>query len=120
MVRYTGLPETLKLQVYDRDGRRCRWCGSTNSGPYDVHHIAYRRGSSYDVIENLILLCRRHHNYVHDSYQIPKQTAQKILLLCLESPGKTGAQLLRWEENEKTVEERPRRFFGVSDSDGRP
>lgn len=94
---YTGLPTKLRQAVFARDNYRCRWCGATNQPPYDVHHIQYRRGRSDDVIENLITLCRRHHDYVHNSYLIPKLRAQEILrhLISPEGRGLTGMAMLR-------------------------
>lgn len=94
--RYRGLPADLKKAVFERDGLRCRWCGTTNSG-YDAHHIEYRRGDSYDVIENLITLCRSCHTFVHDSYAIPKPEAQQVLhlLLDVEGDGRTGLAVWR-------------------------
>lgn len=94
---YTGLPPKLKRAIFERDNFRCRWCGATNQPPYDVHHITYRRGYVHDVPENLITLCRRHHDFVHDSYLIPKERAQEILrfLLTPEGTGMTGLAVER-------------------------
>jgi hypothetical protein len=95
---YTGLPPALKEAVFSRDNWRCRWCGATNAWPgYDVHHIQYRRGYAYDVIENLITLDRRCHDLMHDSYAIPKATAQEILtrLISDEGSGLTGMAIER-------------------------
>lgn len=98
MVKYTGLPETLRQELFDRDARRCRWCGATNRG-LDAHHIEYRRGSSYDVLENLISLCRLHHGFVHgvkaaNGSSITKDVAQQVLLWLVAHPGSTG--MARW------------------------
>lgn len=94
---YTGLPPKLKQEVFARDGWRCRWCGTTNRGPFDAHHIEYRRGYSYDRLDNLITLCRTHHDLVHDSFQIPKTTAQKVLAYLIAPVGLslTGIAVLR-------------------------
>lgn len=94
---YTGLPQKLKRAVFERDNFRCRWCGATNQPPYDAHHIAYRRGYTYDVLDNLITLCRRHHDFVHDSFEIPKPRAQEILrfLLSEQGQGMIGAAVMR-------------------------
>lgn len=95
-VRYTGLPEVLKAEVFARDAYRCRWCGVQRSWlGFDPHHIEYRRGTSADVIDNLITLCRTCHNYVHDSYKIPKETAQAVLFELITTPAVTGLALLR-------------------------
>jgi hypothetical protein len=95
---YTGLPPALKQAVFSRDNWRCRWCGATNAWAYDVHHIQYRRGYSYDVIENLITLCRKCHDFVHDSYEIPKPEAQDILGRLISDGGAGLTGLAVWRE----------------------
>lgn len=85
----------LRAIVYARDNYRCRWCGSQNSMAYDAHHIEYRRSELDDVEGNLITLCRVCHNYVHDSYKIPKKTAQQILFELIGTPGVTGRMIYR-------------------------
>lgn len=94
---YQGLPSALKRAVFERDGWRCRWCGRTNASGYDAHHIEYRRGYVYDRLDNLITLCRQHHDYVHDSYRIPKGRAQEVLrfLISDEGTGLTGLAVFR-------------------------
>lgn len=95
---YTGLPPALKKAVFSRDNWRCRWCGATNAWAYDVHHIQYRRGYAYDVIDNLITLCRRCHDFVHDSFQIPKREAQDILGRLISDGGAGLTGLAMWRE----------------------
>lgn len=97
MSKYEGLDQKLRQAIFLRDNYRCRWCGRTNGNAYDIHHIRYRRGTSDDVMENLITLCRLHHNYVHDSYLIPKATAQEILwfLASDEGRGQSGIAVFR-------------------------
>lgn len=85
----------MKRAVFARDKWRCRWCGRTNAMAYDCHHIRYRRSSNDDVMENLITLCRDHHDFVHDSGRIPKALAQEILFELIRSPGVTGFALMR-------------------------
>ena len=41
----------------------CEACGSPAN---DIHHI-HGRGKDKDVIENLIALCRKHHDMAHSS-----------------------------------------------------
>jgi hypothetical protein len=95
---YDGLPEALRRQVTERDRNRCRWCGATNRG-IDLHHIEYRRGLSYDVLENLVCLCRACHSFVHGNpraggARIVKSVAQQVLFWVIAHPGTTGAG--RW------------------------
>lgn len=104
MSRYQGLDPKLKQAVFARDGWRCRWCGTTNSSwGYDAHHIEYRRGYSYDRLDNLITLCRTHHDYVHNSHAIAKALAQEILafLISNEGRGQTGTAVLRRRQSTK-------------------
>lgn len=98
-MKYTGLPESLRKQVIERDRQRCRWCGATNRG-IDLHHVEYRRGTSYDVVDNLICLCRLHHGFVHgtpagNGDRITKDVAQQVLTILIARPGTTGLSVWR-------------------------
>lgn len=93
--RYTGLPDRLRLAILERDNYRCRWCGATNQGG-DLHHIEYRRGYSYDRLDNLITLCRLHHGFVHgtplpNGDTITKKVAQVVLKWLIDNSATTGA-----------------------------
>jgi hypothetical protein len=99
---YTGLPPALKQAVFTRDNWRCRWCGATNAYGYDVHHIQYRRGYAYDVIDNLVTLCRGCHNFVHDSYSIPKGSAQEVLSRLVSDEGRGVTGLALWRHSTET------------------
>jgi len=46
----------------DQDFVPCEVCGSTS---HDVHHINYRSRLGSDDIENLMALCRYHHDLAH-------------------------------------------------------
>jgi len=103
--RYTGLPEALRQEVLTRDSFRCRWCGATNQGG-DLHHIEYRRGYSYDRLDNLITLCRLHHGFVHgtplkNGDRITKAQAQEVLRWLVEHPGTTGSS--RWRAVKRRI-----------------
>lgn len=96
---YTGLDARLRDEVYERDGFRCGWCGRTNA-IIDIHHIIYRRGAQEDRLDNLICLCRTHHDFVHGRANargqvITKARAQEILRQVIAAPGSTGASLWR-------------------------
>lgn len=96
---YDGLPEALRTEVKQRDNERCRWCGTTNRG-VDLHHIEYRRGPSYDRLDNLICLCRQHHGFVHgtpapNGQRITKRDAQEVLRFLVDHPGTTGLAVWR-------------------------
>lgn len=97
---YDGIPDALRKEVLARDANRCRWCGATNRGR-DLHHIEYRRGYSYDRLDNLITLCRQHHGFVHgtpapgNKATIVKSVAQLVLTHLVEHPGTTGLSVWR-------------------------
>lgn len=97
---YQGIAEALRAEVLARDAHRCRWCGATNRGR-DLHHVEYRRGYSYDRLDNLITLCRLHHGFVHgtpspgNQATIVKSVAQLVLTHLIEQPGTTGAAYWR-------------------------
>ena len=98
-VAYDGLDPALRTAVSIRDCYRCRWCGRTDV-PTDPHHIRYRRGAVDDTEDNLILLCRQHHGFVHGDKNargesIWKPVAQGILWELIEKPGMTGMALWR-------------------------
>jgi hypothetical protein len=99
VTRYQGLDPTLSTAVRNRDRHRCRWCGRTDQH-LDLHHIRYRRGFADDVEDNLISLCRRHHDFIHGTPNpigetIIKEVAQQILRDLITMPGVTGLALWR-------------------------
>lgn len=115
--RYTGLPPALRKAVFERDQHRCRWCGAVNPqfGGFDIHHIEYRRGYTYDVLNNLVTLCRLCHGFVHDSYAIPKTEAQTALLRVISEEGQGTTGMATWRalrrQNGQT-DDRPERGVG--------
>lgn len=54
----------LSKIVHSRD-KICQVCGATSS--LEVHHITYER-FMYEKPADLVLLCRTHHQAVHDKY----------------------------------------------------
>lgn len=60
-----SIPRTLFRQVAARDGG-CRFPGCDRKVRFtDAHHIKYWRHFGETEYENLVLLCSRHHHYVH-------------------------------------------------------
>jgi hypothetical protein len=107
-VSYDGLPDALRRAVDARDGGRCRWCGATNRGR-DIHHIEYRKGLSYDVLENLVSLCRACHSFVHGNprpsgVRITKASAQAVLRKVIATPGATGSSVWRRRKRQFALE----------------
>jgi 5-methylcytosine-specific restriction endonuclease McrA len=64
----------IKRTVRERDGRRCRFCGTTRA--LHTHHIVYRSEHGSNDEQNLITLCLGHHDKVHSN----KRHWQPILL----------------------------------------
>lgn len=87
-------PELKKL-VYARDNFSCRWCGVTNQGPYDCHHVKLRRSSSDDRLDNLITLCRRCHDAVHTWPGGYHEVCEPVLRELVNRVNLTGLALLR-------------------------
>jgi 5-methylcytosine-specific restriction endonuclease McrA len=73
--------DTLQRVVYRRDGA-CMVGMDLDYGPCsegrDAHHITHRGAGGDDVEENLITLCRRHHDMVHLG-QISREELYEIL-----------------------------------------
>jgi 5-methylcytosine-specific restriction endonuclease McrA len=57
------VPATVRSAVLERDRHRCRYGGCTDG--LDVHHITYRSEGVDHQAQNLITLCRKHHDLVH-------------------------------------------------------
>lgn len=55
--------------VMERDGHKCRICG-TRRGFADVHHIVKRSQGGTDDMDNLMLLCRACHNKQHGQVRL--------------------------------------------------
>jgi 5-methylcytosine-specific restriction endonuclease McrA len=84
------IPESVRQFVYERDNRRCRWCGRSNLALH-IHHVTYRsQGGQHDP-DNLILLCYLDHQLVHSDkgYYAP------LLAQLMDLPGVTGFALVR-------------------------
>lgn len=52
----------LKHRVADRDNNSCVICGAAGA---DIHHVIFRSQSGEDAMDNLVVLCRRHHTMAH-------------------------------------------------------
>ncbi len=55
----------LRRAARDRDHGRCRFPGC-ESRRIDLHHIQYWSNGGHTKLDNLISLCRHHHQVVHD------------------------------------------------------
>lgn len=69
--------EQAKAAAWLRDGGRCQanWPEVSCAGPTDPHHIATQR--MYPELrcdpENLVVLCRAHHNAVHENTKTARE-----------------------------------------------
>jgi 5-methylcytosine-specific restriction endonuclease McrA len=61
----TRLDENLRLACLMRDSYTCLHCGKRNCR-LEAHHIVYREHGGKDTLANLLTLCERCHDRVHD------------------------------------------------------
>jgi hypothetical protein len=59
------VPAALRRALQLRD-RGCRFPGCTEQHFVDAHHVIYWSRGGPTALWNLVLLCRRHHRYVHE------------------------------------------------------
>lgn len=57
----SGLPRRAEDRTYSRDGWRCRAPACTARRKLEAHHIHYHSRGGDDAPENLVTLCRFHH-----------------------------------------------------------
>ena len=59
------IPAALQRALASRDGG-CRFPGCTNRRFVDGHHIVHWIDGGETSLDNTVLLCRRHHRYLHE------------------------------------------------------
>jgi hypothetical protein len=60
------IPHRLRVLLVARDGG-CRFPSCTRPPEWcDGHHIVWKRNGGPTVLSNLLLVCRKHHGYVHE------------------------------------------------------
>ncbi len=62
------IPTKVKQVVWDRDGGKCRICGSTENLHFD-HILPFSKGGTSLLAENIQLLCAKHNLQKHDKIQ---------------------------------------------------
>jgi len=60
-----SIPPAMRRALRIRDGG-CRFPGCTNDRFVDGHHIQHWADGGETSLDNLVLLCRRHHHLVHE------------------------------------------------------
>ena len=60
-----AVPPALQRALHSRDGG-CRFPGCTHHRFVDAHHIRHWANGGTTSLDNLVLLCRRHHRLVHE------------------------------------------------------
>jgi 5-methylcytosine-specific restriction endonuclease McrA len=63
--RSRTIPSAMRRALRDRD-RGCRFPGCENRRFVDAHHVDHWAQGGETTVENLVLLCRRHHRAVHE------------------------------------------------------
>jgi hypothetical protein len=61
-----AIPSALRRALAARDGG-CRFPGCTNRRFVDGHHIRHWVDGGETSLDNTVLLCRRHHGYLHEA-----------------------------------------------------
>jgi hypothetical protein len=70
-----SIPTALRRALKARDSA-CQFPGCTNSRFVDAHHIKHWADGGETSLSNLVLLCRRHHRFVHEyGYTIERSSA---------------------------------------------
>jgi hypothetical protein len=58
------IPERTKRYVLGRDDWKCRHCGKRET--LDPHHVIFRSAGGSNSAKNLLTLCRKCHDDIHD------------------------------------------------------
>ena len=64
--RTRKIPPALKRALILRDGGRCRFPGCSTHVFVDAHHLKHWADGGATCLDNLILLCNRHHTWTHE------------------------------------------------------
>jgi 5-methylcytosine-specific restriction endonuclease McrA len=59
-----ALPREVSRAVYTRDDWHCRYCNRNES--LTPHHVVYQSAGGGDTLDNLVTLCIKCHNDVHE------------------------------------------------------
>ncbi|TMD74847.1 MAG: HNH endonuclease [Chloroflexi bacterium] len=72
-----------KRRALNARDRHCQWPGCERTASNcDGHHLVYVMHGGSDELENLILLCTRHHRMVHEAgWQLVKTESGEIVTI---------------------------------------
>jgi hypothetical protein len=89
------IPAALRRALDARDGG-CRFPGCTNRIFTDAHHVEHWLDGGETNLDNTVLLCRRHHRYLHEHGFEVERVGEALVF---RDPGGqvVPAQGLRWE-----------------------
>ena len=90
-----AIPAALRRALDARDGG-CRFPGCTNRIFTDAHHVEHWLDGGETNLANTVLLCRRHHRYLHEHGFSLERVGEALVF---RDPGGqvVPAQGLRWE-----------------------
>ena len=54
--------------LYKRSGGSCQYPGCTATREFEAHHVVADEHGGKTELDNLILLCSRHHKHLHDHH----------------------------------------------------
>ena len=60
------IPPAIRRALRRRD-KGCRYPGCTHTRFVDAHHVQHWAHGGETKLDNLVLLCRRHHTLIHDN-----------------------------------------------------
>ena len=63
------IPESVRLAVLHRDSYQCQLCGTSGENRLQLHHLILRSQGGKHVEENLVTLCFKCHQDVHEGRQ---------------------------------------------------
>jgi 5-methylcytosine-specific restriction endonuclease McrA len=75
------LYEHNKQQMYRRDNWHCRHCNCSSS--LTPHHVIYQSAGGVDTLDNLLTLCLKCHNDVHEGrlrIEILRRTTNNLVV----------------------------------------
>jgi hypothetical protein len=74
------IPAALRRALHARD-TGCRFPGCSNRRSCDGHHVVHWIDGGETRLSNLVLLCRRHHRYLHEhGFTIAQRVGELVFL----------------------------------------